>query len=169
MSTLAQMMSALVVGGRPIGPHVWWRALVTAVPGTYGYLSYQGIQMKNHAGGTSYVVGTGTGFADSTTSGYPASNAFDGTADYWLSAALSLPIFIGYEFAAAVTIGEIIFTTNDWDQTTYESGDYDDGSATITVQSSDDSTTGLDGTWFDEFSGSIARTGYLGESLYIDR
>ena len=109
--------------------------------------------LRATSGGGNLCSG-GLAFADSIfASSYAAANAFDGltsdgngSAPYpWASANTALPHFIGYRLAAPVQVMEIAIYPR-INVNAYQTP------KDFVIQSSDDSTTGLDGTWTDEWT-----------------
>lgn len=82
--------------------HRYWRMYITANNGYSGgfYMVIGELQFRTSIGGSNVATG-GTPISDSSFSGRPASNAFDGnTSTSWASAGTGLPHYIGYDFGA---------------------------------------------------------------------
>lgn len=114
--------------------------------GPIGEATVNELWLASTAGGASLASG-GTPFAsvNSGTSG----NAFDGINDdysKWDGGGGPFPVYLGYLFASAVQINE--FRVG---ETAVGSLYIPPGSTSYTLQSSADTTTGLDGTWLDEW------------------
>lgn len=148
----------------PTGGRRAWRIKMTANNGSPDWFSLNELQMRSAAGGANLCSG-GTSFANQEYSGWGANRAFDGVlvAPGWSSTSAASPAYLGYMFPTHVTVNVITIysrsVTSSLDQIPRD----------FTVQSSDDTTNGADGTWADEWSIS-GQTGWaLNESRTFHR
>jgi hypothetical protein len=103
--------------------------------------------MAGSSGGANLATG-GTAFASTQfNSSFAAQYAFDNNmATRWAALGSSaLPYILGYKLPSAATINQLVITSAN------QSGGAD-APNTFILQSSADSTTGLDGTWDDEWT-----------------
>lgn len=134
------------------GPR-WWRLKITEVMGGGAVANIGELEMYTDtiAGSTNRCTG-GTAFADSVFgTNYAAANAFDGTKPTteppypWASSTAAMPHYLGYKLASSLLINSVQIWPSG------ASGGASQWPKAFTVQSSGNSTTGLDGTWRDEW------------------
>lgn len=135
------------------GARQYWRIYITANNGGATTTVVMELQFREAIGGASLCTG-GSAFASSVfAGGYVAGLAFDGNTtttaapDCWASASgLAPPHSLGYALPAAKRVTEIAV----WQRKLAGFAAY--AVKDFVVQSSSDSTTGLDGTWVNEWS-----------------
>lgn len=139
-----------------IAKPLWWRLKVTATNGGASYTVILEIEMATSPSGANLCAGRGSqAFGTTYAAANYWSNCFDGyksagtdTGKYTatIQATSSAPVFIGTKLAAGAKVTTIRLTGCPVaTQVTFVPKDF-------TIQSSTDSTTGLDGTWTDEWS-----------------
>jgi hypothetical protein len=134
------------------GARRMWRLYINAANGPT-YVRVIDAQFRSAVGGPTLTTG-GSAFASSAFSGQPASGAFDGFVDdvtashRWTSAGASPPVpqFVGYYLPTAATLNEVTVVGDS------ASGVPAQSINGFIVQSSADSTTGLNGTWVNEWA-----------------
>lgn len=145
------VQNSFSVGGvpAPYGTHLAWRVFTDLNGGSHR-ISLSGLQFQDGAGTPISTSGAtifegGSGAANS-----PASNAFDGaptTGNPWSRVSTGgTGAFVGAKFAAPVGVGFIRMWSANW------GGSFDESPITGRLQYSDDTTTGIDGTWSDAFT-----------------
>lgn len=136
----------------------WWRLKITANNGSTQYVTALEIEMATAPGGVNLCT-LGAAFATSyVNSSNAPSGAFDGDKDpsgtgahalnKWtstVSPSVASPQCIGYHFATTDKVNSVRLWGCITAQTAMAPKDF-------VVQSSTDSTTGLDGTWTDEWA-----------------
>lgn len=117
-----------------VGAHRFWRLLVMA--GT-SYVQLKNFEMYATVGGSTDLCAGGTAFANAALSGYEADKAFDSPSSGSGWATNSKPCWVGYDFGTPVAVAEysLFFPTGS------------EAPSDFAFQYSDDSTTGLDGSW----------------------
>lgn len=135
-----------------VGTHKAWRVYVTANNGG-SVVETAEIQMRATAGGATQCTG-GTAFASSAAANdgngpYTADKAFDGAlAPPWASAS-GPPQYVGYLFPSPVPVDEFTIAARSDSMANPIPSFFPKD---FTFQSSDDTTTGADGTWHDEWN-----------------
>lgn len=170
MSTVSKMMAAVAMGagGAATGlVHRWWRLKVTRTDNedTFPLWRCAEVQffMKDNSSPVDYYDGvyfSSSNYFDGS-SVYPAQNAFDFDNDTWWASNTYAPFFFGVKMPGdidGVSGGYAIVGVNIVAASDSGSVGYDDISGDVTVQSSSDTTDGTNGTWLDEFSGTIVST-----------
>jgi len=143
----------------------FWRVYITANNGN-AVAAVDEIEMSAAAGGANIAMG-GTPFASSSLSGWPPSQAFDGinVDPGWASnSGTAFPQYVGTKLATATKVNSIkIHARNEATAAPSQAPQ------AFTIQSSLDSTTGLDGTWTNEWS-VTGQTGWaVGETRTFTR
>lgn len=94
-------------------PHLYWRVYLTAVQGGgTNVCSIGEIEMRLVPYGPDQASG-GTALSSSDYSGYPASQAFDNNGGTRWSSNTGAPMWVGYQFAAAVSIKQVLLVAPD--------------------------------------------------------
>lgn len=112
----------------------YWRVKATATTGSF--VGCAEIEFRTSYAGPQAAVG-GTALADSSFSGLPASNAFDGSAANWACNGTGTASYIGYDFGSPVDIREMAWTnrssapTQNWTSATVDGST--DGTTWTTV------------------------------------
>lgn len=89
----------LAAAAAPVG-HRYYQLNISATGTSGNYCGIPELQLRTTVGGASVAVG-GTASANSSYSGYPASNAFDGnTGTSWFSNGTSAPFILEYDFGS---------------------------------------------------------------------
>lgn len=121
--------------------HNWWRLYNAAAT---GFVSVKELEFRTVATGSTTIDQTATGgtaFAiNEYPGGYGPGNAFDGTFGgnrYNKDGTFSGPFVLGYHFPTPIEVVEVAVGD----------GGFAQDLTACDVQWSDDSTTGLDGTW----------------------
>lgn len=150
----------------------YWRLKITANNGATLYVTALEIEMASTSGGPNLCTG-GRAYATSeANASNPATGAFDGNkgtgevaGSKWASSSApstGSPQCIGYQLATGATVNSVRLWGCISGQTTLAPRDF-------VVQHSTNSTTGLDGTWTDEWS-VTGQTGWTaGEVRTFDR
>lgn len=129
--------------------HRWWRLNIRTGgdnSNTSGSINVAEISMRTTTGGSQAATG-GTAFASDDDGTNHAANAFDGSSSTnWITFSGTFPHQIGYHFPTAVQIVELAI------QNVSSFSYYDACLRDYDMQWSDDSTTGLDGTWTNAWS-----------------
>lgn len=114
--------------------HAYWRVLVLAVDNDTS-TSLEEVEFRTSIGGSQAATG-GTAISGGDNGSFPASNAFDGTSNIWVSdgnVKNSAREWIGYHFASSVDIAEVAIKSrsSNFDQTprVFRVEYSDDGSA----------------------------------------
>ncbi|MGS1014126.1 phage tail protein [Rhodanobacter sp. UC4450_H17] len=131
------------------GARRYWRIYITASDGSPDGSSIAELQLRAVSGGSTLCVG-GVAAANATYSGtYIASKAFDANAStFWASSAvLGGPWILAYQLPTTSQVAEVSIQVRPDGPTVYGQGPKD-----FRIQSSADSTTGLDGTWVNEWA-----------------
>lgn len=143
-----------------------WRIFIAASNSSPNYGSTQELEMRETVGGANRCTG-GTPFASTISTGYTAALAFDGNKtaavapECWAANGSEPTPFLGYILPTVKLINQIEITARH--VTPAQSP------MTFTIQSSTDTTTGLDGTWWDEWT-VTGQTGWAaGESRAFTR
>lgn len=152
-----------VVSLTPVPPR-YWRIKITANNGSAAYVEVKELEFHATVGGANLCTG-GTAFATSSAnSSNPPSGAFDGNksatdsvGSKWASAlapSTTAPQCLGYALPTGSAVLQVALTG-------CITGDALLAPKDFVVQSSANSTTGMDGTWTDEWSvvGQTAWTG----------
>lgn len=153
--------SYLVVPPASTGGATWWRVLFTTVNtgglGAIRFAEIEFIQTRDSgvaSGGATQFSSNGSYTAPDSSTHYTA-DAFDSDLTTWWGSDEAEP-YIGLSFGLALEINQVLFTSAS------DTATYDDVSSNVTIQSSNNSTTGADGTWTDEFTGSITNPSGVG-------
>lgn len=141
-----------------------WRLKITANNGDANYVSANEIEMRTSSGGANLCSG-GTAFANEEYSGRGAANAFDGVTvePGWLSTSAALPKYIGYIFSSGVIVNEVKLYGRSLSVSLAQIP------KNFTIQCSNDTTTGLDGTWTDVWNVTGATGWSVNESRVFTR